>query len=64
MNKIHGVIHGVYTYHNKRVYKVICDNGKKVFVDDGMIPIKVDENLLQTIEVMIDGKLKSPWIGS
>jgi hypothetical protein len=44
------------------VFRVKCENGTEVYVNDDFAPVVIlDEHDLQTIKVMIDGELKSPW---
>lgn len=60
--KIPGTIFGVYQYNGYRVFRVKCEDMKDVYVNDDFVPVVIlDENNLQTIKVMIDGELKSPW---
>lgn len=60
--KIPGTIFGVYQYNGYRVFRVKCENMKDVYVNDDFVPVVIlDENDLQTIKVLIDGELKSPW---
>ena len=62
MSKIIGTIFGVYQYNGYRVFRIKCDNGHDVYVNDDFQPVVIlDEHDLQTIKVMIDGELKSPW---
>lgn len=62
MNNINGTIFGVYQYNGYRVFRVKCENGRDIYVNDDMVPVVIlDTNDLQTIKVMIDGELKSPW---
>jgi hypothetical protein len=61
-NDLNGSIFGVYEYHGIRVFRVKCEDGSDVYVDDDLKPINVkDDNDLQTIKVRINGELKSPW---
>lgn len=62
MSKITGTINGIFNYHDHRVFRVKCEDGSEVYVDDDMRPVTVkDDRELQTIMVVIDGELKSPW---
>lgn len=62
MTTINGTIHGVYTYNGYRVFRVRCEDGRDIYVNDDMVPVVIlDDRDLQTIKVMIDGELKSPW---
>jgi hypothetical protein len=62
MSKINGTIFGVYTYNGYRVFRVVTESGTDVYVNDDFQPVVIlDENDIQTIKVMIDGELKSPW---
>lgn len=59
-----GVVIGLYTYNGYRVNRVLLESGKEVYVrDDDHQPVVVlDTNDLQTIKIMIDGELRSPWM--
>jgi hypothetical protein len=59
-----GTVNGLFLYNGYRINRVILPDGKKVYVrDDDHQPVVVlDENDLQTLAVIIDGELKSPWI--
>ena len=65
MSKSQGTVFGVYTYNGYRVFRVKCEDGRDVYVNDDFVPVVIlDENDIQTIKVMIDGELKSPWTPS
>jgi hypothetical protein len=65
MSKLPGTIFGVYMYNGYRVFRVKfpkSEHKDDVYVNDDMVPVVIlDTNDLQTIKVMIDGELKSPW---
>ena len=65
MKNIQGTIFGVYMYNGYRVFRVKCEGKPDVYVNDDYVPVVIlDTNDLQTIKVMIDGELKSPWTPS
>jgi hypothetical protein len=59
-----GTVIGLYTYNGYRVNRVLLHSGAEVYVrDDDHQPVVVlDTNDLQTIKIMIDGELRSPWM--
>ncbi len=61
---ITGTIDGLFLYNGYRINRVILPDGKKVYVrdDDHQLVVVLDENDLQTLQVMINGELKDPWI--
>jgi hypothetical protein len=60
-----GTIFGVYMYNGYRVFRVKSVGHPDVYVNDDMVPVVIlDTNDLQTIKVMINGELKSPWTPS
>jgi ribosomal protein L15 len=62
-NHITGTIFGVYLFHGVRVFRVKLDNGGEVYINNESEPVIVkNNNELQTIKVLINGELKSPWI--
>jgi hypothetical protein len=62
MKNLQGTIHGIYNLHGKRVYLVVCENGKEVYLDEDLKPVKVaDDRELETIQVRTNGKLQNPW---
>ena len=62
MSKLIGTINGIFNYHDQEILRVKCDDGTEVYVDRDMRQVIVkDDRELQTIKVVIDGELKSPW---
>ena len=62
MSKLNGTINGIFNYHDQEILRVKCDDGTEVYVDRDMRQVIVkDDRELQTIKVVIDGELKSPW---
>jgi hypothetical protein len=60
-----GTIFGVYMYNGYRVFRVKIANQPDVYVNDDFVPVVIlDESDLQTITIMIDGEMKSPWNGA
>jgi hypothetical protein len=62
MSKLTGTINGIFNYHDQEILRVKCEDGTEVYVDRDMRQVIVkDDRELQTIKVVIDGELKSPW---
>lgn len=56
------VLFGIYLYEGKKVFRYRRPNEPDMYLNENdEIVIVKDENQLQTIQVMIGGKLKSPW---
>lgn len=63
MSNLTGTIFGVYIYNGYRVFRVKCEDGSEIYVNDDFAPVVIlDDNDLQTVTVRINGELKSPWI--
>lgn len=60
-----GTVFGVYHYNGYRVFRVKIEGHPDIYVNDDFVPVVIlDENDLQTITVMIEGEMKSPWTGT
>jgi len=62
--KLQGTIFGIYIYHGVRVWRIKCDNGSEVYLDDDFKPVRiVNEDELQTVKIRKGDKLLCPWTG-
>jgi hypothetical protein len=56
------VLFGIYVYEGQRIFRYKRPNMPDMYLNeqDEIVVVK-DTNQLQTLKVMIDGVLKSPW---